>query len=335
MHVLVVLSVVGYVCQYFVAEIQAKPEYFSQFSVESGLQISEPRIFAENIISNSDYERGGTFTPDGKEFYFTKRSPEGYFMAICVSRFVNSKWSQPEIAPFSGQYPDSEPIISPDGEKLFFTSRRPVNGKPKQDPDLWVMNKTAIGWSEPVNLGAPINTDSAEGYATVTKNGTLYFHSTRTGGKGRYDIYRSKFADGKYAPPENLGATINTEFFEGFPFIAPDENFLLFVSIERPDEIVGDGSTYHRGDLYFSSQKNGIWTEAKHLNPPFNSAAAESCPFISPDGKYFFFTSERGFMKTLPKERQTFRNVTNNLKTTLNGLGNIYQVDIKVLEREF
>src|SRR6476646_1441738 len=48
---------------------------------------TEPRLFGEGVISTNDYERGGTFAPDGKSFYFSKRSPNAYFNAICVSYF--------------------------------------------------------------------------------------------------------------------------------------------------------------------------------------------------------------------------------------------------------
>lgn len=254
LHILFLLTSAFF--QLFVHQVQAQKKLLS-FDLKTPL--TEPRIFGEDIISTPLYERGGTFSPDGKEFYFTKRAPEGYFSAICVSRFTNGKWSKPEIASFSGQYLDSDPIISPDGNRLFFTSRRPVDGKPRPDTDIWFVNKTADGWSDPVNPGAPINTNYSEGYATLTRNGTMYFHSARPdGSQGEYDIYRSKLVGGKYTEPESLNSAINSKGSEAFPFIAPDESYLIFVSLNRSDELVGDGSTYFRGDLYLSFNKNGI-----------------------------------------------------------------------------
>jgi Tol biopolymer transport system component len=293
--------------------------------------MKEPSIFAEGVISTSDYERGGTFTPDGNTFYFTKRAPNGYFSGICVSHYVNGDWSAPEMARFSGQYFDQDPIISPDGSKLFFTSRRPVGGKQRPDSDIWFVEQISAGWSEPKNLGAPVNTTANEGYATVTNDGTLYFHSSRESGQGSFDIYRSKFMDGQYTEPENLGDAINTAATEAQPFIAPDESYLVFTSAGRPDEIIGDGNRYVRGDLYLTLRRNGVWTPAEHLDPQVNTAAAELCPFVSRDGKYFFFTSERGFVTTLPKERLTFGKMKDRLGTVLNGSGNIYQVEISAL----
>ena len=124
---------------------------------------------------------------------------------------------------------------------------------------------------------------------------------------------------------------VNTEAFEGLPFVTPDESYLFFVSGDRADEIVGDGNRYARGDLYVSIRRNGSWTKTKHLGCGINSPAADICPFVSPDGKYLFFTSERGFVSTLPKRRLTFREISRRLNSTQNGLGDIYRIEIKAV----
>src|SRR5690242_21226043 len=101
--------------------------------------LPQPRLFAEHVISTADDELGGTFSPDGRSFYFAKRTPSSIsssLIVICVSRYANGKWSKPEIAPFSGQYIDFGPSISPDGSKLFFASVRPVDGKERTDTDI-------------------------------------------------------------------------------------------------------------------------------------------------------------------------------------------------------
>lgn len=294
--------------------------------------LKEPRLFTPGVVSTRDYERGGTFTPDGRDYYFVKRAAETYFAAICVSHYSHGRWSAPEVAPFSGQHSDLDPFITPDGSRLFFASSRPVDGKPRADFDIWFMEKTPEDWGEPQHLPEPINTTANENYATVTRDGALYFGSSRAGGKGSYDIYRARFVNGSYGEPENLGDAVNTEFSEIHPFVAPDESYLVFVSIGRADEIVGDGNRYPRGDLYASFRRGGAWRAAKHLGRGVNTAASEFCPNVSPDGRYLFFTSERGFLTTLPRRHLTHREMERGLGTTLNGLGNIYQVDISVLD---
>jgi len=80
-----------------------------------------PEIFAPGIISTDEFEFGGTFSPDGETYFFTKRSEyEEDENRIFYSRLVNEKWSDPQIAPFTKDVFEFEPIISPDGQRLYF-----------------------------------------------------------------------------------------------------------------------------------------------------------------------------------------------------------------------
>jgi Tol biopolymer transport system component len=187
-----------------------------------------------------------------------------------------------------------------------------------------MVKKTATGWSTPASLGPDVNTESQEYYPSVSKSGTLYFSSNREGGKGSVDIYRSRLVNGKYSKPENLGDEINSKYYDGDPYIAPDESFLIFVSYNRPDSL-GDG------DLYVSLNQNGRWTTPKHLSAPVNSSALDFCPNMSPDGKYFFFTSERGFADQPLTKPLTYEQLSKQIRSSGNGLGDIYQIDAKAI----
>lgn len=287
-------------------------------------QRMQPAMFEPGIISTGDMELNAAFTPDGRTLYFTKRTPKYQLWAILVSTLNGGRWSTPRVAEFSGQYGDFDPFISPDGTQLFFSSNRPAPGKTKTDFDIWMVKKTGAGWSSPTNLGPDINTESQEYYPSVSKSGTLYFSSNRDGGKGSGDIYRSKLVDGKYSKPENLGDAINSKYFEGDPYIAPDESFLIFVSYNRPEGL-GDG------DLYISFNQNGAWTPAKNLGAPVNSSALDFCPNMSPDGKYFFFTSERGFADQPLSKPLTYEQFLKQIHSPGNGLGDIYRIDARVV----
>jgi Tol biopolymer transport system component len=290
---------------------------------QDATQPVQPTVFGPGIISTGDMELNAAFTPDGRTLYFTKRTPKFQLWTILVSTLKGSRWSTPRVAEFSGQYGDFDPFISPDGSQLFFSSNRPVPGKGKPDFDIWMVKKTAAGWSTATNL-ADVNTESQEYYPSVAKNGTLYFSSNREGGKGSGDLYRSRLVNGKYAKPENLGDEINTKYFEGDPYIAPDESFLIFVSYNRPDSL-GDG------DLYLSLNQAGRWTTPKHLSAPVNSSALDFCPNMSPDGKYFFFTSERGFADKPLTQPLTYEQLTKQIRSPGNGFGDIYQIDAHVI----
>ncbi len=78
-----------------------------------------------------------------------------------------------------------------------------------------------------------------------------------------------------------------SEHNEYNPFISADESILLFNSNDRPD-------SYGSHDIYVSFRKyDGSSTEAKNLGPNVNTTASESKPYISPDGKFLFFSSSR------------------------------------------
>lgn len=299
-------------------------------------ELQKPVIFAQGVISTAGDEFGATFTPDGRTCYFTVKSPStisSNIVVICFSKFKDGQWDEPEIAPFSGKYKDFNPSISPDGAKLFFISNRPVDGRKHAGTDIWVVERLSDGWSEPKNLGSPVNTDGYELACSVASDGTLYFSSTGT--NNNIDIYCAKLADGKYQTPERLDTTINTAYEENHPFIAPDQSYILFSSLGRPDALseAGASTSYPRSDLYISYRRDGKWTPAKSLGPIINSTADESCPFLSRDGKTLYFSSERNFVTIPMKKRLDYVSLEDNLHQAGNGLGDIYEIPADVLNK--
>ncbi len=300
------------------ASLMANPPYASEVA------LTEPTIFGKGVISGGDYDSHPAFTPDGTTPYFLRSAPNFGFWTIFVSRFENGKWSSPEVAPFSGQYSDADPFITVDGKQFYFISRRPVNGKTKEDNDIWMMEQTANGWSEPRHLDAPISSPGDEWYPTLTRDGTIYFGSDRPGGKGETDLYRARLVDGKYAAAENLGEPISTKADGYEPFIAPDESFLIFMAGGRKDSL---GAT----DLYISYRRNRGWTRPENLGGKINSKRVEYSPKISLDGKYFFWSSTRNFTDAPLAQRLDTGAMMEKLRSAGNGLGDIYQIDLSAL----
>ncbi len=292
------------------------------YAVEKPL--SKPTIFAQGIISTGDYESHPVFTPDGKTLYFLKDSPDFSFWTIFVSQFQDGHWTEPKVASFSGQYRDADPFITADGSKLLFISDRPVPGKKHHDLDIWIMERNGKQWGEPRNLGSPVNSEGNEWYPTLATDGTLYFGSGRPGALGKTDIYRSRLVDGKYGEPENLASPINTELNEYEPYIASDQSFLIFMADNRE----GNGDS----DLYISYQQNGSWTKPAGLPNEINSAANEYSPMVSPDGRYFFWTSARNIRDGQPPQRFATQEYLERIRSAGNGLGDIYQMDLSKLE---
>jgi Tol biopolymer transport system component len=254
------------------------------FLKTSSQSLPQAKLFAEGVINTDADEYGPAFTSDGKTLYFTRRVNRRDSEFIYVSRLESGKWSSPELAPFSGKYFDKEPFVSQDGQRIFFASLRPVDGvEPKnhRDFNIWFVEKTATGWSEPKHVGPPINSPAYENYPSVAANGTLYFAGEREGGKGGNDLYRARLVNEKYEHVERLDE-LNTPNVDADPYIAPDESYLIFCS----NRAGGFGS----GDLYISFNRNGKWTEPKNLGAAVNTAEFEYTPLISPDGKWLLFS---------------------------------------------
>jgi Tol biopolymer transport system component len=282
-----------------------------------------PEIFAPGTVSTSYDECMAFFTPDGKEFYFMLwGAPHG---VILFTKEVNNRWTNPQVASFSGKY-HGKFSLSPDGNKIVFSSNRPLDGRgePIDSYYSWIVERTDTGWSKPKNLGPQINLEKTySAYPSLSKNGNLYFFSNREGGMGKADIWLSKFVDGRYSEPENLGKSINTKVYEVDPFIASDESYIIFC--RRDDE-------FGRFDLFISFRKaDGSWTKSKNMGEKINSSASEICPSVSPDGKYLFFASDRRKHKPFSEVPITYEEKIKILNSPGNGSYDIYWVDAKVI----
>ncbi|MCJ7802835.1 MAG: hypothetical protein MUP82_10810 [Candidatus Marinimicrobia bacterium] len=254
--------------------LELKDAYFGQ--KPPGL-IAE--LFAPKLINHLAHS-SPSFSPDGKEIYWSTVSDSNETRKIYYVKFENNTWSEPILAPFSGNYHDDQPFITSDGEKLYFASKRPKVKNGNQENDIWISDKTESGWGEP----RPINNLIGLWTPTVALNGTVYFieriENTRV-------ICRSKLENGKHSEIEYLNENINKKgSLNWCPFIAPDESYLIFSS----DRGGGFGS----GDLYISfKNENGEWQEAINMGVSINTDKQERFPGVSPDGKYLFFT--RGY----------------------------------------
>jgi len=285
-----------------------------------------PSLVGEGVISTPDDETAFAPAPDGSVAFLAKNSPTTAGVPLQVIYIVhgeNGHWGTPQIAAFSGQYRDFGPAMSPDGSKLFFISNRPVKDSKGTDMNIWMVSREHQ-WSEPQPVGN-VNSPAQEYGVSVAANGNLYFSSSREGGKGSFDLYRSRLKDGQYQTPENLGEPLNTPGAEVQPAISPDESTLVFTTFGRDDEIVGVHKEYNKGDLYVSFQRDGQWTAARNCGPGINSGAGEAWPAFSSDGRSLFFSSERGFATYRVPKRLTWRELERGLTSVLNGMGNIYQ----------
>ncbi len=237
-------------------------------------------------ISTDEEEYRISFTPDGQTAYFARGAsffPQSRAATIMESCLVDGQWANATVASFSGTYPDIDPWVSLDGESIYFSSIRPVDGETRTDADLWRVDREGDGWGEPVHLSA-VNTESDELGGSITADGVLWFASDRPGGAGGWDLYTAQPDGDGFAAPEPV-ESVNQGIWEFNPAISADGSMLVFTSIGR---FGGQGL----GDLFVATLIDGEWSDPEPL--PINTPADEYHASFSPDGTTLYFVRRTG-----------------------------------------
>ncbi|PCH94885.1 MAG: hypothetical protein COB85_05155 [Bacteroidetes bacterium] len=191
------------------------------------------------------------------------------------------------------------PVVSADEGLMIFTYRGVnstgglQNAYAEPDPKGQyyedVFQSVKLGgdtWSEPERIGENINTHGHDASLALSANGEkLFIYKDTEGSSG--DIYVSELEGYTWSLPVKLDSNINTDAWEGNVSLSADENTLYFSS-ER------EGG-YGMKDIYRSDRKSdGSWGKAVNLGSKINSAFDDQSPYIHPDGKTLFFSSEGG-----------------------------------------
>jgi outer membrane protein OmpA-like peptidoglycan-associated protein len=270
---------------------------------------------------NSSYNEGApNLTQDGQQVVMAGCEwPTGEGSCdIYISNLNQNQWSEPTSAGINinTEFWESSPSISPDKQKLFFSSNKPggYGGK-----DLYVSYKSKNGsWMQPINLGPLINTKADESCPFLHADGeTLYFTSNGLPGIGADDLFFTKWlADSSWAAPVNLGYPINTIDSEGslavnakgdMAFFASDRSDsrggLDIYSFNLPAELKPLKTTWLQAIIYNELTKQGLPVKAQLFNVAtkklvFNgnsSAAGQLLVTLPANNEYRLYINTPGY----------------------------------------
>ncbi len=224
-----------------------------------------PKKFAEGIVCLPNrWELSISFMPDTSEVFYTIKYPEKD-MQIFSRKYENNQWSEEYeldllVDPMNSYA--MEPFPSPDGTQLYYTVCDSLGC------DIWYVSKNKDAWENPQRLDSDINKDVVF-YSTFTSNGDMFYTNV-----SERKIYFAKIEEGKYLKSEVAG------FGGAHAFPSPDGSFVL----------VNSKGEYGKSDIFiYFKNKDGSWSKPINLGSMVNSECSESCPSLSPDGKYLFF----------------------------------------------
>jgi hypothetical protein len=217
----------------------------------SPVDFSEPIFYdlGKGIDQSLDGEL--SFTPDGQKVYFhsNRSTNTGYrqnppvddFLDIYVADIIGGEPGPGRNLgpPVNSIYPDGEHAIHPDGVSLYFASTRPSG---TGEEDIWISIRNGSSWSNPANLGAPINSNRKDYQPTFTADGnTMYFASERDLNVG-IAIYRSQRNGDTWGRPELVIKGI-----VGEPSLTADGKSLYFV------HVLTDANGIFDADIWYSA----------------------------------------------------------------------------------
>lgn len=184
---------------------------------------------------------------------------------------------------------DYAPVISADGKTIYFTSRRSgttggEHDKADNEPyeDIYYSTKKGYAWTEPINIGAPINTKYHDATVGLSSDGNeLYIYRGKVNGG---DLFVSKKENEQWTEPVALPDIINTSNQENSASVSNDNNTLYFISNKKD----GNGGK----DIYTANRdEEGNWVNVKNLGAIINTPYDEDGVFISHDEQVLYFSS--------------------------------------------
>ncbi|MEE9464527.1 MAG: FlgD immunoglobulin-like domain containing protein [Candidatus Neomarinimicrobiota bacterium] len=279
---ILVTLVTGWVCasEPTTGTIDVAGPYLGQDPPGNSAQLFAP----VDLRSNSEWRWHGAaaFSADGLEFFIDIYDDNIEGIRIRYMEADGDIWTEPQTASFSN-YDAASPSLMDDDNKIYFVSGRP-NGLAY---GVWSATRTESGWAAPVPVSIPPVANLMGGWEiSIARDETLYLRLDDMSSNTETDIYEVRKVNGSYLAPVRLDNNVNSPQMEIGPFVDPDGDYLIFNSF-RPGGFGGM-------DLYICfSDQNGSWMPAVNLGSAINSSSHERGAFVTTDGLYLFFISDR------------------------------------------
>lgn len=198
-------------------------------------------------------------------------------------------------------YDDYGAVFSSDGKTVYFISRRPDTKGGNINPDdqryfedvyysMW--DEDEKDWTESTNDIKRLNSDGFDAVSHVSKDGNTVYMTVNTSLLDKNNTTESsdicvaeRTKEDRWNTPKPIkNKTINTSFYDGNPTLTADGNTMYFVSGREGEKSLSD--------IYVVHKDGRRWGEAQKLPMSVNSLGNETTPYITPDGKYLFFSSD-------------------------------------------
>jgi len=289
-------------------------------------------LVGPGVISTGLQETSAALSPDNNTLYFMRSDFAEKDDTILVTHRAGDNWSTPQIAPFSGQWHDSEPALSPDGKRLYFVSNRPpqpgatpvmaeMDGRTFAGKNLWYVEMQPAGsWGKPVHVDGALNDGAMIYNPSVAANGDIYFSAHRGDSGKAYQIYVARRTKTGYATPERVDLG-DVEHNRMDPSVDPQQRFLVYAGNE--------GDSLGSADIYIAFRDaNGHWGKPMHLSGDVNSPSLENAPSLGRHFGELYVSSNRRAAVQFPKTQDDLGSLQHRLQEPLNGSRNLWLFDI-------
>ncbi len=264
-------------------------DYFLNAIEESGVKTPEHCYWlGKSYIALQEYEKAFEMFDYFSKNYLGKEATEIKGLLKILQREVNQAdtvgvyFTLGRLPSYmNSRLPDSAPVLSEDGNEMFFTSER----NSEDNENVWKSVKIGSKWGTPI-LVRTLSSDNNEAIASITNNGkTAYLFGNYEENDELGDIYVSQKRKKKWQNPEKINS-VSSDFVEMHPYVYKD-SLMFFTSVNN--------LCYGESDLFVSEKSGDRWGMPVNLGPIINTAEYEQTPFLDFDGETLYFASNGHF----------------------------------------